>query len=79
MTLTIDSPCVLRSRPASGDRAASFTLDIIGGSLWFPADSVPQGIADGAYSKAVLEVSPRSTGGQVARTVFAPNRIISLK
>lgn len=79
MTLTIDSPCVLRSRPASGDRAASYTLDIIGGSLWFPADSVPQGLSDGTYSKAVLEVQPRSTGGQVSRTVFAPTRLVSIK
>lgn len=80
MQLIIDSSCLLRSRPASGDRSASYTLDILGGSLWFPSEAVPTGVVDGVYKQATLEVAPRSVGGgSVARTMFAPVRVLSLK
>lgn len=79
MTLEIDSPCLLRLRPAVGDRPASFTLDILGGSLWFPFDSVPAGVQDGTYKSAEVEVVPRTVGGQVSRTLFAPLRLLAVR
>lgn len=82
MTLDIDSACSVRLRPASGDRAASYNLDILGASLWFPFDAVPSGVQDGIYKGASIEVVPRSVSsgsGSVARTLFAPVRVISLR
>lgn len=79
MTLTIDTPCSLSIRPASGDRAPSATLAVLGGSFWFPASALPPSVRDGTYSGASLEMALRTVRvGESSRTVCVPVRLLTL-
>lgn len=82
MTVSIDSPCRLSLRPSSNDKPASYSLDILGGSLWFPASAVPSGLSAGNYKSAEIEVYFRTmVNGPSSRSVgcFVPLRILALK
>lgn len=80
MTVTIDSPCRLSLRPSTKDKPSSFSLDILGGSLWFPASAVPAGLSPGNYKVAEVEVSFRTVStSSRALACFVPLRIVSLK
>lgn len=82
MTVTIDSPCRLSLRPSSNDKPASYSLDILGGSLWFPAQNVPSGVQCGNFKSAEIEVYFRTmVSGSQSRSIgcFVPLRIITLK
>lgn len=80
MKLTIDTPVSVSVRPATQDRAASVTLNLLGGSLWFPALSCPSGLQPGMYKGAEIEVSLRMIRVENGvRSVFSPVRLLLVK
>ena len=79
MTLKIDTPCFVSIRSAQGDRQASVTLSILGGSLWFQRSSCPASLTEGAHKGAEVEVMLRSVRvGDSVRTMFSPVRLLSV-
>lgn len=80
MKLTIDSSVSVAVRPPSGDRAGSVTLSILGGSVWLPLSACPEGIREGLYKGADLDVSVRTVPVQNgARAVFVPVRLLCVR
>ena len=79
MILKIDSAVSVRINPASGDRAPSVVLDLLGGSLWFPRDACPSSLSEGCKKCADVELSARNVRiGERTRTVFVPVRLVSV-
>lgn len=80
MKLTIDTPVSITVRPAQGERGASVTLDLLGGSLWFTASACPSGIQPGLYKSAEVEVSLRTIRVENGvRSVFSAVRLLAVK
>lgn len=80
MKLIIDTPVSVSVRPAQGERGASVTLALLGGSLWFPLSACPAGIQPGAYKGAEIDVSVRTVRvDNGVRTLFAPVRLLAVK
>lgn len=80
MILKIDTPVFVHVRPAQGERNASVSVDLLGGSLWFPRTACPATLLDGMRSGAEVEVSLRNIRvGDNTRSVFAPVRLVSVK
>lgn len=80
MILTIDSPVFVRIHPAQGERNASVSLDLLGGSLWFPRPACPATLSEGIHAGAEVGVALRNVRvGDNTRTFFAPVRLVSVK
>lgn len=79
MQTQIDGPVAVHIRAASKEHDSSVSLDILGGSLWFPRSACPTSLSEGPHKGAVVELRMGfARVGDSSRVAFFPSRLLSV-